>query len=469
MMYRLCALLMLLLSCRLVLAETSVPASAATPVTATPAAAPLAPPPADKPDVSDTPTDEETHHPVVDRIVAVVNTHIITQSELDERTAMITSQLRRQGVQLPDQAILVHQILEKMIMDEVQLQYAYDAGIKVDDTQLDQAMARLAEQNKLTLSGFKEEVEKEGLTWTKFREEIRNEIILSQVREREVENRIFVSDNEVNEELAKEKNQGNSTPDEYDLAHILVTVPENSPPSVIKERQKKIQEAMNQLDKGMPFSQAAAAYSESPDALTGGDLGWRPSTRLPSLFVEAASKLKPGEHSEILRSPNGFHIIQVINRRTPNAIANVNQYHVRQILVRITPETNPKDAQAKIVGLSGRIQGGEDFAKLATLNSEDESRNRGGDLGWISEGSTLPQFEKVIKTLKPGEVSQPFETPMGWHLVQLIEVRQASDSEDGKKMAARQGLRARKADEAYEEWVRQLRDQAFVDIRLDDH
>ena len=396
MMYRFCALLMLLLSCRLVLAESPTAVPAAASATTTPTAAP-----ADTRDAPDTPTDEETHHPVVDRIVAVVNTHIITQSELDERTAMITSQLRRQGVQLPDQAILVHQILEKMIMDEVQLQYAREAGIKVDDTQLDQAMARLAEQNKLTLSGFKEEVEKEGLTWTKFREEIRNEIILSQVREREVENRIFVSDNEVNEELAKEKNQGNSTPDEYDLAHILITVPENAPPTLIKERQKKIQEAMNQLNNGMPFAQAAAAYSESPDALTGGDLGWRPSTRLPTLFVEAAGKLKPGEHSEILRSPNGFHIIQVINRRTPNAIANVNQYHVRQILVRITPETNPKDAQAKIMGLSGRIQGGEDFAKLATLNSEDESRNRGGDLGWISEGSTLPQFERSSRPSSP--------------------------------------------------------------------
>ncbi len=412
--------------------------------------------------------DEDTHHPIVDSIAAIVNDHIITRSELDERVTMITSQLSRQGVQLPDHAILVRQILDKMIMDEVQLQYARDAGIKVDDTQLDQAMVRLAEQNKFTLPQFRAEVEKEGLTWSKFREEIRNEIILSQVREREVENRVFVTENEVNNELNKEKVQGNQ-PEELDIAHILITVPENALPSAIAERQKKALEAMSQIDNGMPFSQAAAAYSEAPDALSGGDLGWRPSTRLPALFVDASHGLQPGQHSDILRSPNGFHIIQLINRRTPNAIPNVAQYHVRQILLKVTPDTNPKEVQAKIGTLYARIQGGEDFSKLATLNSEDDSHNRGGDIGWISEGTTFPQFEKIVKSLKPGEISQPFETPMGWHIVKLEEVRQATDSEDGKKMAIRQGLRARKADEAYEDWVRQLRDQAFVDIRLDDH
>lgn len=413
--------------------------------------------------------DEETRHPVVDRIVAIINDHIITESELDERVTMITSQLSRQGVQLPAHSILVHQILEKMIVDEVQLQYARDAGIKVDDTQLDQAMARLAEQNKLTLAAFRAEVEKEGLTWAKFREEIRNEIVLSQVREREVENRVFVSDNEIESELAKEKNQGNKQPDELDIAHILITVPESATQTIVEERHKKALEALSQIDNGMSFAQAAAAYSEAPDALSGGDLGWRPSTRLPALFVETAQQLQPGQHSNILRSPNGFHIIQLINRRIQNSIPNVTQYHVRQILVKVNPSTNPKEAQTKIATLYGRIQGGEDFAKLATLNSEDDSRNRGGDLGWIAEGSTFPQFEKIVKSLKPGETSLPFETPMGWHIVQVEAVRQATDSDDGKKMAIRQGLRARKSDEAYDEWVRQLRDQAFVDIRLDEH
>jgi peptidyl-prolyl cis-trans isomerase SurA len=437
-------------------ADPSLPASTS-PVTAAPDETP---PPL---------VDEESNHPVVDRIVAIVNTHIITQSELDDRTAMITSQLRRQGVQLPPQDVLKRQILDKMIMDEVQLQYAQDSGIKVDDTQLDQAMARLAEQNKLPLSTFRAEVEKEGLTWPKFREEIRNEIILSQIREREVENRVFVSDNEVNAELSKESSQGSASPEEYDIAHILVTVPENASQAIIQQRQAKIQEALTQLDNGMPFAQVAAAYSEAQDALSGGDLGWRPRSRLPSLFVDAVASLQPGQHSAILRSPNGFHILQLLNRRTPNAIANIKQYHVRQILVKLGPDTNPKDAEAKINALYGRVQSGEDFAKLATLNSEDESRNRGGDLGWISEGSTFPQFEKVIKGIKPGETSAPFQTPMGWHLVQVLEVRQANDNEDAKRMAARQGLRARKADEAYDEWLRQLRDQAFVDIRIDDH
>ena len=411
---------------------------------------------------------DEVGLPVVDRIVAVVNNSVITYSELTDRTTLIANQLTRQGVTLPERHILMRQVLEKMVMDAVQMQYAKDAGIKVDDTQLDQAIVRIAEENKMPLAGFRTAVEKEGVSWGKFREEIREEIILAHLREREVENRILVSDSEIDAQIAEENERGGSAQDEFQLAHILISVPENASPERVAQRQKKIQEALDQLNKGMEFAEVAATFSEAPDALKGGDLGWRPAARLPSLFANAASKLKLGEYSGILRSPNGFHILKLVNRRGSEAPAPITQFHVRQILVRPNPDADPNEAMNKIASLNARLLGGEDFGKLATLSSEDESRNRGGDLGWISEGETLPQFEKVIKSLKPGETSTPFQTPLGWHIIQLLDVRQADANLERRRLAARQGLRARKSDEAYDEWVRQLRDQAYVDIRLDE-
>ncbi len=411
---------------------------------------------------------DETGLPMVDRIVAVVNNSVITYSELTDRTNLIATQLTRQGVTLPERHILMRQVLEKMVMDNVQMQYAKDAGIKVDDTQLDQSIVRIAEQNKLPLAAFRSAVEKEGVTWSKFREEIREEIILAHLREREVENRVVVSDSEIDAQIAEENERGASAQDEFQLAHILISVPENASPERVAQRQKKIQEALDQLNKGMEFAEVAASFSEAPDALKGGDLGWRPAARLPSLFANAASKLKPGEYSGILRSPNGFHILKLVSRRGSEAPAPITQFHVRQILVKVNPDADPNEAINKISSVNARLLGGEDFGKLATLSSEDESRNRAGDLGWISEGETLPQFEKIIKSLKPGETSSPFQTPLGWHIIQLLEVRQADATLERRRLAARQGLRARKSDEAYDEWVRQLRDQAYVDIRLDE-
>ncbi len=415
-----------------------------------------------------TPPLDEASLPMVDRIVAVVNNSVITYSELNDRTNLISNQLTRQGVTLPERHILMRQVLEKMVMDAVQMQYAKDAGIKVDDTQLDQSIVRLAEENKMPLAAFRTAVQKEGVSWNKFREEIREEIILAHLREREVENRVIVTDGEIDAQIAEENERGGSAQDEFQLAHILISVPENASPERGAQRQRKIQEALDQLNKGMEFAEVAATFSEAPDALKGGDLGWRPAARLPTLFANAASKLKPGEYSGILRSPNGFHILKLVNRRGSEAPAPITQFHVRQILVKVNPDADPNEAASKIAGLNARVLGGEDFGKLATLNSEDESRNRGGDLGWVSEGETLPQFEKVVKSLKPGETSAPFQTLLGWHIVQLLDVRQADATLERRRLAARQGLRARKSDEAYDEWIRQLRDQAYVDIRLDD-
>lgn len=410
----------------------------------------------------------EENYPVVDRIAAVVNTKVITLNELNDRTDFISRQLSKQGVPLPSRNILMHQVLERMILDSIEMQYAQDEGITVDDAQLDMAIERVAQQNKLTLSAFRAEVEKDGVIWNHFREDIRSEIVLARLREREVDSRVSVTDNEVDAQLQQEKAQGNSAQDEFDLAHILVAVPDGATESVIEDRHKKIQAALDQLNRGADFAQVAAMFSEAPDALKGGNLGWRSAARLPSLFADAVSRLKPGEYSDVLRSPNGFHIIKLLKKRGAGEAGTSTQYHVRQILVKISPDEGPGEAQNKIDAISARLKAGEDFAKVATVSSEDESRNRGGDLGWISEGATLPQFESVVKSLKPGEISAPFQTPLGWHIVQLVEVRDASNNDEGRRMAVRQALKARKADKAFDEWIRQLRGQAYVDNRLEE-
>jgi peptidyl-prolyl cis-trans isomerase SurA len=406
--------------------------------------------------------------PVVDRIVAVVNSDIITLSDLDNRTNMIAAQLTRQGITLPDRPVLMRQVLDRMVTDQVLLQHAKEIGLHVDDAQLDEAISRIAAENKMPLDKFREAVKKEGLTFDRFREEIRKEMTLARLRDREVESHISVSDSEIDAQLEQEAARGTAAQEEYELAHILVAVPENATPDQVALRQKKIQNALDQLNKGANFNEVATAMSEAPDALKGGNLGWRSASRLPSLFAEAISKLQPGQYTDIMRSPNGFHIVKLINKRGSGAPAPITQYHVRQILIKPGPQLTITEAEAKISLLYVRLEAGEDFGKLATLNSEDESRNRNGDLGWLSEGETLPQFEKEFMRLKPGGFSQPFETPLGWHIVQLLGTRQADATLERRRLTARQGLRARKADEAYDEWVRELRDQAYVDIRLDD-
>ncbi len=442
------------------------PATVAAP--STPAPASPTPPVAAPAPPSSARTAEETAYPVVDRIAAVVNTKIITLNELNERADLISRQLSRQGIPLPNRNILMHQVLERMILDSIEMQYAQDEGITVDDAQLDMAIERVAQQNKLSLSAFRAEVEKDGVTWNHFREDIRSEIVMARLREREVDSRVSVTDNEVDAQLQEEKALGSSAQDEFALAHILVAVPDGATESVIDERHKKIQAALDQLNRGADFAQVAAMYSEAPDALKGGNLGWRSAARLPSLFADAVAHLKPGEYSDILRSPNGFHIIKLLKKRGAGEAGTSTQYHVRQILVKISPDEGSGEAQNKIDTISARLKAGEDFAKEATISSEDESRNRGGDLGWISEGATLPQFESVVKSLKPGEISAPFQTPLGWHIVQLVEVRDASNNDEGRRMAVRQALKARKADKSFDEWVRQLRGQAYVDNRLEE-
>jgi peptidyl-prolyl cis-trans isomerase SurA len=403
----------------------------------------------------------------VDRIIAVVNDEVITSNDLNERVTLVVRQLQRQGGQLPPSEVLSRQILERMINDMLQAQLAKETGIKVDDATLDRTIERIAQENSLTMPDFRSALERDGVKYPRFREDIRNEILLARLREREVENGIVVTDAEVDTEISRESRE-KSSDSEFLLSHVLVLVPPQATPEQIEQRRRRAVLALSELRRGTNFANVAATYSDAPDATQGGNLGWRASARLPSLFLETLEKLQPGETSDIMRSPNGFHIVKLLEKRGKAAATGVQQTQVRHILLRAREGLSDAEARDRLARLRERIVGGADFAELAKVNSEDSSAAKGGDLGWVAAGDTVPEFERVMNALKEKEVSQPVQTPFGWHLVQVQARRSEELSEDRKKVAARQAIRARKADEAYQDWLRQSRDRAYVDNRYDE-
>ena len=402
----------------------------------------------------------------LDRIVAVVGSEVITRHELNERLGMISQQLRQQGTPLPPQDALERQVLERMITDRAQLQFARDTGLRVDDAQLEAALTRIAEQNKLSLGELRMVMEKQGVPFARFREDIRGEMAIARLREREVENRVVVTDTEVDNLIASQK-AATGSPEEYNLSHVLVPVPEKASPEQIQARRARADQALAQLRGGADFRQVAAAFSEAPDAVQGGNLGWRDAARLPPIFADAAQKLKPGETSDVLRSPNGFHIIRLNERRGALGPLMVTQTNARHILIKTNELVAETDARAKLVKLKERLDNGGDFAQIARINSEDASAARGGDLGWLSPGDTVPEFEKAMDALKAGQVSEPVRSPFGWHLIQVVQRRDQDMSGDQQKLRARMALRQAKAEEAYQEWIRQMLDALFIERRLD--
>ena len=403
----------------------------------------------------------------VDRIVAVVNDEVITQNDLNERVNLVIRQLQRQGGQIPPSDQLSRQILERMINDSVQIQLAKENGIKVDDPTLDKTIERIAQENNLSMTEFRAALDRDGVKYPRFREDIRHEILLARLREREVENGIVVTDAEVDTELARESKEASSD-SEYRLSHIMVTVPQQATAEQIEQRRKRAVLALSELRRGANFAQVAATYSDAPDALQGGSLGWRTAARLPQLFLETIDKLRPGDVSDIMRSPAGFHIVKLLEKRGKAAADGVQQTHVRHILVRAREGLSEAEARERLKKLRAQIESGADFAEVAKNNSEDSSASKGGDLGWVAPGDTVPEFERVMNSLKDGEVSQPIQTPFGWHLVQVLGRRSDELSPDRKRIAARQSIRARKGDEAYQDWLRQARDRAFVENRYDE-
>lgn len=404
---------------------------------------------------------------LLDRIVAVINEDVVTRRDLDDRLRVVMTQLRQQGTPPPATEILEKQVLERMIYSRVQLQLAKETGLRVDDGQLDKALARIAEDNKISLAQMRATLEKDGVIFAKFREDIRDEIILSRLREREVDNKITVADSEIDNLLTAIQLQEGKT-EEFDLSHILIRVPEQVSPEQLRDRRGRAEQALAQIRGGADFRQIAASFSEAPDAVQGGAMGWREITRLPTIFAEAVRGMKAGEVSGVLRSPNGLHIVRVNDRRGQNSPVIVSQTHPRHILIKTSEVVSENEARERLVKLKERLDNSADFAELARLQSEDASASRGGDLGWLSPGDTVPEFEKAMDALKPGEVSAPVRSQFGWHLIQVIERRNEDMSKQQQRLQARMSLRAQKADEAYQEWLRQLRDKAFVEYRLEE-
>ena len=405
---------------------------------------------------------------LVDRIVAVVNKEVVTASELRERVELAERELKRQGTPAPERALLERQVLERLILDKAQLQLAAETGLRVDELQLDRAIERIAENNNMTLSAFRQALERDGVRIDRFREEVRRQIIMQRLREREVDERIDVSESEIDLRLEEQKASGVQRV-EYNVAHILVRLPEQATPERIAQARTRIEKARDEARAGADFGRLAASYSDAGDALQGGQMGWRAAERMPELFAAALQPLKPGEVSDVLRSPGGFHLLKLLERRGAGEARAVTQTHARHILIRTNELISESEAQRRLAELRERIvTGGTDFAQLARLNSADVSAAQGGDLGWVYPGDTVPEFERVLDSMKPGEVSQPIKTPFGWHLVQVLERRSGGMPRERERLVARQALRDRKSDEAYQEWLRQLRDRTYVEIRLEE-
>ena len=406
---------------------------------------------------------------LVDRIVAVVNKEVITFSELNAAVAAGERQLRRQGTPSPERAVLERQMLERLILDKAQLQMARDTGIRIDEVQLDRAVQRIAENNNMTLAEFRRTLERDRVPFDAWREDLREQIILSRLREREVDDKIQVNDSEI--DLFAEEMKSRPERTEYNLSHVLVRIPEQASPERIEEARAKAQKALAEASSGADFGRIAASYSDAPDALDGGVLGWRTHERLPELFASVLSKMKPGEVSELLRSPAGFHVLKLVDQRGVGASgAPITQTRARHILVRTSEVVSESEARRRLADLRERIvNGGADFGELARVHSDDSaSAARGGELEWIYPGDTVPDFERALQELKPGELGQPVKTPFGYHLIQVLERRASDVSPERRRQQARQALRERKSDEAYQEWLRQLRDQAYVELRLEE-
>jgi peptidyl-prolyl cis-trans isomerase SurA len=441
------------------------------PVPGAPAAVQTAPTPAATPLPGTTTPATRTTRPV-DRIVAVVNDEVITANELRARTLSAIAQLERQKIQLPPPDVLERQVLERMIVDRAQLQLARETGVRVDDATINAAMGRIAEANNMTVPAMRQRLESEGVSFAQFREDIRQDILLNRLREREVDGRLQISESELDNFIA---DQSGVTADseEINLAQILLRVPENSTPQRLEETRMRADDLIAQLKGGADFARLAASYSNAAEALQGGELGWRNTDRLPTLFLEAVKGAKSGEIAPLVRSPNGFHILKVLGRRSAVAAkmvgGPVQQTHVRHILLRVSDVAPEQEVRRRLEEFKLRIEAKQiEFGSLARLHSLDPSGSRGGDLGWVYPGDTVPEFERAMNALKIGEVSVPVQSPFGWHLIQVLERRVEPASNERARQQARQALRDRKSDEAYQDWLRQLRDKTYVEYRVED-
>ncbi len=402
----------------------------------------------------------------LDAVVAVVNNDVITTTELKKRIQQVLAQLKSKQRRLPPKNILYRQILEQLITEHIQLQLAKRASVIIGDESINKVIQKIARENNLTLDEFKDVLARDGLDYAEFRESIKNEITINQLRKRRVENRIVVTDQEVNTELRNQKNN-KALSEEYKLSHILIATPESATPAQINEAKTKANQVLAQLRIGADFAETAAANSNGQNALNGGELGWREAAQLPSIFVDQIIKLQAGQLTNLIRSPSGFHIVKVIEKRSKNKRRIVEQTQARHILVTPNQIKNNAIVKATLLRLRERIIKGDDFAPIARANSDDKaSAAKGGDLGWVNPGTMVPEFQEEMDKLAPGEISQPIRSRFGWHLIQVIARRQHDDTAAYLRGKIRKQIGQRKIEEAVSNWLRRLRGEAYVEYRM---
>lgn len=404
----------------------------------------------------------------LDRIVAVVNHDVITQSELLRKQQEITRQLQAKHTKMPPAEVLRRQILDRMIIDEIQLQLAEQSGIRISDEQLNGVIANIAQQNKLNLEQFRQRLVSEGYDFALFREQIRQDLLINQLRRRQIDNKIFVSEQEVKAQLERLENKL-SLNNEYHLAHILIPIPESARPEQIEAARQKAQDVLTRLRFGADFSQTAISVSAGQNALKGGDIGWIKQGQLPLLAADLVPKMAKDAITDVIQSSSGFHILKLLDKRAADQKHIVEQTLARHILIKTNEIVSDQQAQQRIERLYERIVGGADFGKLARASSDDTgSATQGGDLGWFSPGMMVPEFQDEVDKLKPGELSKPFKSRYGWHIVQVLSRRQHDDTEDYLETQARKLIQKRKSAEQTQNWLRQIRDEAYVEYRLDE-
>lgn len=453
--------------------------------------------------------DSASSRQFVDGIAAVVNKNVITLRQVEKEVQSATVQLKQQNIPLPDHARLQRQVLQRMISDELETQEAKRQGITVTDAQLDRAVQSIADRNKISVQALRAEIEKSGVSWADYRENLLHDVTVDQLRQRMVDSTVIISDAEVDAFL---RNQGyvppspspaqgqqpaaatqQSGPEVLGLAQILVAVPEGAPSSRVRELRQKAESILAQVRGGADFAGVAAASSDAPEALSGGELGVRPAQGWPDLFLQATEGLRQGEVSSIVQSGNGFHILKVLVRGHPRQAQGqaaaapapspsleagqpamqdqgpmmVTQTHARHILIKTSTVVSDEQAKTRLEQLRQRLLSGENFEDLAKRHSEDASAPQGGDLGWLTPGETVPPFEQAMNALGPDQISEPVQSQFGWHLIQVLERRTKNMENEFRRMQARQILFQRRVEPALEDWLSQLRGEAYIDNRLD--
>lgn len=403
---------------------------------------------------------------VLDRIIVVVNDGVVLQSELDGAMDNARKTIAERKLSAPPDSVLRTQVLDRLILAKLQTQRAAQAGVRIDDRELNDVLTNIAQQNNMTLGEFSDMLRKQGMDYLAVREQVRDEVLISRVRQREVEGRVSITDQDVDMFLA---GQGADDTTEYHLSHILVAVPDGATDAERAKARAKAEALLKRVTGGEDFAQVAIASSDGQQALQGGDLDWKKAADLPALFASAASKLKQDEVSPILETGSGFHIIKLTGQRDQEGPKTVNETHARHILVITNAVRNEDQARAQAKDIYEKLKAGGKWEDLASQFSDDPgSKNSGGDLGFQPPGVFVPEFQQHLDALKPGEIAQPFHTQFGWHIASVIERRTRDTSVESKHARARAAIQQRKAGEEYESWLRRLREDAYVEYRLKD-